>query len=282
MVIDFLLRGMIVMIFVTGSMTVSYYLTRLAALIAPGVLLTELFLWSGTVFLSAILLMGTAYLYVYRGFGVQSDIIRRMPNPGNKVAITFDDGPSELYTPQILDLLKEKGVKATFFMVGKQVEKHPALVKRIVEEGHDVGNHTFGHITVPNSPPPRLAAQIMRTNLAILQHGGIYPQFLRPPRGLYDMRMRRLAGLLGQSLVLWSLSSQDWHPRATASGIVRRVVSRAAAGDIILFHDSGSLMGKEGASRRPTVEALGPVIDGLRAKGLEVAGLEETLISEAV
>ena len=83
--------------------------------------------------------------------------------------------------------------------------------------------------------------------------------------------------LLGQEVVLWSLSSQDWHPRATASGVTRRVIERASGGDIILFHDSGSLLGGKDSDRRPTVDALGPIIDGLRAKGLEIVSLEEFL-----
>ena len=274
MFIDMLFRGLIVMIFISGSTVISYYITRLIALLVPGTLIGEVFLWSGTVLFSAVMLMSTVYLYVYRGFGTQADIVRHLPSTDNKVVLTFDDGPNATFTPQILDILKEKGAKAVFFMVGMQVENNPGIAKRIVDEGHDVGNHTYGHITVPNSPPPRLAAQIMRTNLLILQHTGVYPHFVRPPRGLYDMRMRRIAGLLGQDLVLWSISSQDWHPRANAAGIVKRVVDRASAGDIILFHDSGSVLGKEGASRKATVEALGPIIDGLRGKGLEIGGLE--------
>lgn len=272
MIVDLLFRGLIAMIFISGSAVISYYLTRLVAFLVPGVLLSEIFLWSGTVVLTTLLLMGTAYFYVYKGFGAQADIVRRNLSVGNKVVLSFDDGPNMAYTPQILDILADKGARAVFFMVGIQVEKYPELAKRIVEEGHYVGNHTYGHITVPNSPPPQLAAQIMRTNLVILQHTGVYPQYLRPPRGLYDMRMRRIANLLGQDLVLWSLSSQDWHPRATTAGIIRRVVSKAAPGDIILFHDSGSLLGGEGSNRRPTVNALGPIIDGLRAKGLEIVG----------
>ncbi len=219
--------------------------------------------------------MGIAYYYVYHGFGVQTDIIRRKPSAGNKVVLTFDDGPSEAYTPHILNILAEKGVKATFFLVGSHVEKYPEIAKQIVEEGHEVGNHTYSHITVPNSPPPQLAAQIMRTNLVILQNTGAYPQYLRPPRGLYDMRMRRIAKLLGQELVLWSLSSQDWHSRASKASITRRVVEKAAGGDIILFHDSGSLLSSEGANRKPTVEALGPIIDGLRSRGLEIATMQD-------
>ncbi len=275
MIVDLLFRGLIVMIFISGSAVISYYLTRLIALLIPGVLMSEIFLWTGTVVFTAIMLMGTAYFYVYKGFGAQADIVRRNLSIGDKVVLTFDDGPSMAYTPKILDILAKKGVKAVFFMVGMQVEKYPELAKRIVEEGHFVGNHTYGHITVPNTSPPQLAAQIMRTNLVILQHTGVYPQYLRPPRGLYDMRMRRIAKLLGQDIVLWSISSQDWHPRATATGIIRRVVSRAAAGDIILFHDSGSLLGGEGSNRKPTVDALGPIIDGLKARGLEIVGPDD-------
>ncbi len=263
------------MIFVSGSVVISYYTTRLIAFLVPVAKISEVLLWSGTVFISAGLLMGIAYYYVYHGFGLQTDIIRRKPSAGNKVVLTFDDGPSQAYTPDILKVLAEKGARATFFMVGSHVEKYPEIAKRVLEEGHEVGNHTYGHITVPNSPPPQLAAQIMRTNLVILQVTGVYPQYLRPPRGLYDMRMRRIAKLLGQELVLWSLSSQDWHSRANKASITRRVVERATGGDIILFHDSGSLLNSEGANRKPTVEALGSIIDGLRAKGLEISTMQE-------
>ncbi len=275
MFIDLFIRGLIMLIFVSGSVVISYFITRLISYLAPFAAISEIFLWSGTVVLSALLLMGAAYSYVYHGYGAQADIVRRRPSAGNKVVLTFDDGPSEEYTQEILKILAEKQARATFFLVGSQVDKYPEIAQQIVEEGHEVGNHTYGHITVPNSPPPRLAAQIMRTNLVILQHAGAYPLYLRPPRGLYDMRMRRIANLLGQELVLWSLSSQDWHPRATKASVIRRVIDRASGGDIILFHDSGSLMGDGVANRRPTVDALGPIIDGLRAKGLEIASMEE-------
>ncbi len=277
--IDLFVRGLIAMIFVSGSTVISFYLTRVIAFLIPHDLISELFLWSGTVLLSAIMLMGVAYFYVYHGFGAQADIVRRVPAAGNKVALTFDDGPSANYTPRILKILAEKKVPATFFMVGSHVEKYPEIAKQVIDDGHEAGNHTYGHITVPNSPPPQLAAQIMRTNLVIFQNAGIYPLYLRPPRGLYDRRMRRIAKLLGQELVLWSLSSQDWHPRSTAASVRQRVVERASAGDIILFHDSGSLLASEGSSRKQTVDALGPIIDGLQEKGLEIVGLSE-LIAE--
>jgi len=270
-------RGLIVMIFISGSLVIGYSITRLIAYLIPYPQFSEIFLWSGAVIISAVMLMGVAYSYVYQGFGSQADITRRNPAAGNKVVLTFDDGPSEAFTSEILKILAEKKVFATFFLVGKHVEQHSEIARQIVDQGHEVGNHTYGHVTVPNSPPPQLTAQIMRTNLVILQQAGTYPLYLRPPRGLYDMRMRRIAKLLGQELVLWSLSSQDWHPRATTAGVIRRVLDRVSPGDIILFHDSGSLLNSEGSNRRPTVEALGPIIDGLREKGLDVVKLEDFL-----
>ena len=275
MYLDIFVRGLIILIFVSGSVVISFFVTRVFAFLIPYPLISGAFLWTGTLVLSALTLMGIAYFYVYNGFGAQTDIIRKKPTVGKKVVLTFDDGPSKEYTVQILKVLAEKKVRATFFMVGSQVEKYPEIAQQVVDEGHEVGNHTYGHITVPHARPTQLASQIMRTNLAILQHTGRYPQYLRPPRGLYDMRMRRIAMLMGQEVVLWSLSSQDWYPRTNGEVVAKRVLSRTSPGDIILFHDSGSLLGHEGSNRRPTVEALAPIIDGLRDKGFEIISLEE-------
>ncbi|HED23796.1 MAG TPA: polysaccharide deacetylase family protein [Firmicutes bacterium] len=281
MFIDLFFRGLIILIFIAGSGVIGYAVTRLLIYLIPISYFGDLLQWTGSVILTALLLMGSAYFYVYRGFGAQADLTRRGPSAGGKVALTFDDGPSSGYTPAILKILAEKKVYATFFMVGSRVEQYPNIAAQIVEEGHATGNHTYSHITVPNAPPSMLVSQIMRTNFLLLQHTGTYPRYLRPPRGLYDARMRRIARLLGQEIILWSLSSQDWHRRATASGIVRRILNQVTAGDIILFHDSGSLLGGEGGDRSPTIEALGPIIDGLRAQGLEPVSLEELIVGSA-
>lgn len=281
MYLDIFVRSLIVLIFVSGSVVVSFFITRVLAFLIPHPLVSDIFLWTGTIGFSALTLMGVAYFYVYHGFGAQADIFRKNPALGKKVVLTFDDGPSKDYTPEILRILREKGVQATFFLVGSQVEKYPEIARQVAEEGHGVGNHTFGHITVPHAPPTQLASQIMRTNLAILQHTGRYPQYLRPPRGLYDMRLRRIAMLMGQELVLWSLSSRDWHPRVSSEFVAKRVVERVSPGDIILFHDSGSLLGGEGSNRRPTVEALAPIIDGLTEKGFQIISMEEFIAATA-
>lgn len=233
------------------------------------------FLLHFTVF-TALLVVGANY-YVYHGFGYQGDIYRKGDPAQPWVALTFDDGPSPEYTPRILDILREYEVPATFFMVGVHVEKYPDIARRIVAEGHEVGNHTYTHINVPTASTRRLTQELIHTTHIIYETTGQYPTYARPPRGLYDGRYRRLTALQGQSVVLWTLSSQDWQIGANRNQLVRRVLSRVKPGDIILFHDSGALIRHEGGNRMATVEALPAIIEGIRALGLEIVPLSVLL-----
>lgn len=217
-------------------------------------------------------------VYVYHGFGHQPDIYRR-GNPARPwVAITFDDGPSPYYTPRILEVLDRYDVPATFFMVGAHVEAYPEIAAAVVEAGHEVGNHTYSHINVPTASTQALYEELLGATLAIVEATGVYPEYVRPPRGLYDGRIRRMAALLGQKLVLWNRSSLDWQGgRLSPEAIVRRVLSEVRPGDILLFHDSGALIGREGGNREATVQALEAIIVGVRAKGLEIVPLSRLL-----
>jgi len=217
------------------------------------------------------------WFYVYYGFGYQPDIYRVGNRASNKVAITFDDGPSMEFTPAILDILAEYNVPATFFMVGSHVEKYPEIARRIVEEGHAVGNHTHNHRNLPTLSTVDLQKELMEATAVITEVTGEYPRFVRPPRGMYDDRFRRMAKLIGQEIVLWSISTRDWRYGVTASYIERLVESKVRGGDIILFHDSGALLRNEGGDRRATVMALPKVIEIIRAKGLEIVPLAELL-----
>lgn len=223
------------------------------------------------------LILAASNYYVYHGFGYQGDIYRRGDPSRPWVALTFDDGPSPEFTPQILDILKEYGVKATFFMVGLHVKNYPEIAQRVVAEGHEVGNHTYTHINVPTTTARRLTQELAQTTQVIVDVTGTYPVFSRPPRGLYDARYRRLSQLLGQTVVLWTLSGRDWQVAASAKQIAQRVVNNVRPGDIILLHDSGALIRHEGASRRATVDALPAIIEGIRAKGLEIVPLSVLL-----
>lgn len=227
--------------------------------------------------LGIITLFGLLWFYVYHGFGYQPDIYRVGDRSSNKVAITFDDGPSPEFTPAILDILREYDVPATFFMVGSHVEKYPEIAQRVVEEGHTVGSHTYNHFNLPTLSTVQLQKELMEATAAIADITGVYPSFVRPPRGMYDDRFRRMANLLGQEIVLWSISTRDWRFGVTASYIERLVESRVRGGDIILFHDSGALLRNEGGDRRATVMALPQVIEIIRAKGLEIVPLAELL-----
>lgn len=216
-------------------------------------------------------------VWVYHGFGYQPDIYRVGNRASNKVAITFDDGPSEEFTLAILDILKEYDVPATFFMVGKHVEKYPHVAQRVVEEGHAIGNHTQSHRNLPTLSTLELQREVMEATAVIAEVTGMYPKYVRPPRGMYDDRFRRLAALLGQEIVLWSISTRDWRFGVTPAYIERLVESKVRGGDIILFHDSGALVRSEGGDRRATVLSLANVIEIIRAKGLDIVSLEELL-----
>ncbi len=217
------------------------------------------------------------FIWVYHGFGYQPDIYRVGDRMSNKVAITFDDGPSEEFTLPILDILREYEVPATFFMVGKHVEKYPHVAQRVVEEGHSIGNHTQNHRNLPTLSTLELQKEVMEATAIITETTGVYPAFVRPPRGMYDDRFRRLSKLLGQEIVLWSISTRDWRYGVTASYIERFVDSKVRGGDIILFHDSGALVTSEGGDRKATVLSLANVIEIIRAKGLEIVSLDELL-----
>jgi peptidoglycan-N-acetylglucosamine deacetylase len=219
---------------------------------------------------------GAITYYEYHGIGCQDGITRRGPDE-NVVAITFDDGPNPNFTPQLLDVLKTKGVKATFFVVGLHVKKYPEIAKRIVDEGHNIGNHTYTHKEMAPSTRRMVLAQVNKTAQVISKVTGVKTNLFRPPRGIYSSAVRRL--LVDEKkyrIILWSVSSLDWRG-LSAEKIDRRVMRYVKPGAILLFHDSGALVRREGASRENTVEALPLVIDSLVAKGYKIVTITEML-----
>lgn len=214
--------------------------------------------------------------YEYRGIGPQEGIIRRGPKDKKVVSLTFDDGPSPRYTPAILDILKDKGVKATFFVTGKQVLKHSQIARRIVQEGHDIGNHTYAHRELSPSTRRIVLSQVRKAERAIKTVTGANPHLFRPPRGIYSNAVRKLLLEEGYQIILWTVSTVDWRG-VSAKTIVRRVNRYARNGSIILFHDNSSLFRRNRAKRKNTVEALPLVINNLRERGLEIIPVSEML-----
>ncbi len=178
---------------------------------------------------------------------------------GKRIALTFDDGPSDRYTAQILDILQEHGVKATFFVVGVNVEKQPDLLRRIIAEGHEVGNHTYSHPHLQKMNETTLADELARTDALIRSVAGYEATLFRPPEGVVNTSVKAAAGSGGYDLVLWSVDTRDWALNP-ASNILRIVQREASDGDIILFHDWV-------AGKSPTPEALRQVIPWLKAQG---------------
>lgn len=213
--------------------------------------------------------------YEYHGIGPQDGIIRRGPAQ-RFVSLTFDDGPSPLYTPAILDVLKEKGVKATFFVLGRHVEKYPDIARRISEEGHDIGNHTYSHRDLAPSTRALVLGEVGRAHQAIRETVGVSPFLFRPPRGMYSNAVRKLLLEEGYRIVLWTVSALDWRG-LSPQRMLRRVKRYLRPGGIILFHDSGALIRREGARRTNTVSALPLIIDWLCEEGYEPVPVSEML-----
>lgn len=181
-----------------------------------------------------------------------------------KIALTFDDGPHPVYTEKLLDGLKEKQVKATFFLLGENIEGNEELVKRIAEEGHLIGNHTFQHEDITKVPKEKACQQILKTSDLIHDITGITPEYIRPPFGEWDDSLDCGINLF---LTLWTIDTLDWTTRNT-SEIVNRVVTKAEENDIILMHDSFD----------STVKAVMQVIDLLEAENYEFVTVDEILL----
>lgn len=212
------------------------------------------------------ILLFTLNRYVYRGWGWQHRVIRQGPESYAVVALTFDDGPDPRYTPLVLDILKREGVRATFFVVGKHAEAYPDLIQRMVAEGHEVGNHSYHHRNLFLLPADKMHYEVEATEKALLRITGKRPTLFRPPRGLYNRNLLHYLHRRGYSVVLWTVSSLDWAEISSRS-IAAAVTKHIRNGDIILFHDSGSLLLAEGGNRNNTIKALPVVIKTLKKEG---------------
>lgn len=186
------------------------------------------------------------------------------------VALTFDDGPDRQYTPKILDVLAQKGVRATFFLIGKRLNDAPEVVRRIVSEGHDVGNHTHTHPNVTAFTGAEIESEIKTADRELEKFGVKKTGMFRPPYGAVGVSsVEHLAGA-GYKLYLWSVDSLDWRGLKREQ-VINNVLPLTANGAVILFHSAGG----PGEDLSGTVEALPMIIDELTAKGFRFVTLRE-------
>ncbi|SDZ78145.1 polysaccharide deacetylase family sporulation protein PdaB [Thalassobacillus cyri] len=187
-----------------------------------------------------------------------------------QIALTFDDGPEDTYTPQILKVLREKGVKATFFVMGQRVRENPAQLQKIQREGHAIGNHTWDHPHLSELTKEEMQENIQNTNAVIEEVTGVKTDLFRPPFGEIKEWQLELLNKEGYESIMWTADSKDWMG-ISAEEIVERVKKDASPGVIVLqhnYHVKGNF---------ETVEALPQIIDELRAEGYEFVTVPELL-----
>lgn len=201
---------------------------------------------------------------VYR-FDAKRHIVRQGAANVPMVALTFDDGPHDT-SPELMDILKRYDAKATFFLVGSNVVKRPALARRMAAEGHDLANHTRTHLDLTGLRPDQIRNEINNDNIVIAKATGVRARLFRPPGGQYDDRVTDEAAHEGLMTILWSNNTGDWQAK-DPKWIVNRVLSDVQPGDIILLHED----------RRETLEAMPQILDGLRQRGLRAVTVTELM-----
>lgn len=194
------------------------------------------------------------------------EVVYLKGKPQMNVALTFDDGPDGHYTPAILDILKEKGAPATFFVVGYRVRSNPEVVKRIVNEGHCLANHSWNHPDMSRLGAQNIAAQLNATDNLVQQITGVHTTLFRPPYGAMNESVISVANQLGYKVILWSVDPQDWR-NYPAQTVLQRIVGSVTPGAIILQH----------CTNNGTLQSLSTLIDKLRAMGYNLVTLPELL-----
>lgn len=176
------------------------------------------------------------------------------------IALTFDDGPDAKYTPQVLDILKEKGIKATFFLVGIQIKKYPEVVQRMVDEGHLIANHTYNHPKLTKLTQAEILKELDSTDDLLESIVGFKPTVVRPPYGSLNDQVRKTIEDTGRDIVLWNIDPRDW-ASTPVNEMYENVMSNARDQGNILFHSFG------GKQIQNTVDLLPKIIDALTAEG---------------
>lgn len=239
--------------------------------VAAAVHVALLGLWLGSPAVTAALLGGYAALHAVVAWGVLHPRSRlfgpnlaRLSTDARVVALTFDDGPHPSVTPQVLDVLRAERVRATFFLVGKWVVRHPELVRRIVEEGHEVGNHSYGHsYRFWALSPAKLEREIASTQVAIEAAAGVRCRWFRAPVGMKSPWLRRALDRHGLRLVSWDVRFLDRCP-VDSDRLTRRLRRRVRAGSILVLHDGHD---RKRVGNPSVVRCLPEIVAALRALG---------------
>jgi peptidoglycan/xylan/chitin deacetylase (PgdA/CDA1 family) len=232
----------------------------------------------------ALALLGACGTAFYACFAPTSQLLGRSlvrgPAKDQQVALTFDDGPASPFTEQILDILHETGVSATFFVCGKNAARYPDTLRRIREEGHTIGNHTYTHPFLWFKSRSRMASEIDRTQDVIEQLVGLRPKLFRPPYGIRWFGLFPLLRERRMTDVQWSDAGFDWVAGNSPEEVIRRSLAKLRAGSILLLHDGREPRPPEHVDASVTVAALPAIIEGVWKKGLSFVSVEDFLPSD--
>lgn len=183
------------------------------------------------------------------------------------IAITFDDGPHGVNTPRLLDMLKKRNIRATFYVVGNMVSYNPQILRRMIAEGHEIGNHTVKHGNLARMSTESLRKELQAAHDMIEEATGIEPRTMRPPGGAITNEQKKyMLREFGYPTILWSVDPEDWK-RPGASVVASRLINGARPGGILLVHDL----------HKPTVDAMPQTLDALLAKGYRFVTVTELI-----
>lgn len=187
------------------------------------------------------------------------------------IAITFDDGPHPENTPRLLDMLRARNIKATFYVIGRSVEMYPQIVRRMVAEGHEIGNHTWTHRNLTSLSDSSIRMEMDRTRDVIISACGVTPRTMRPPYGaLRESQRAWIFKEYGYPTIMWSVDPKDWQ-RPGVSVVASRILDNTHNGSIVLAHDL----------HKPTVDAMPETLDGLLRRGFQFITVSQMLALDA-
>jgi len=214
------------------------------------------------------------YSFTYSKSEIFGPVIYRLNSPDKVIALTFDDGPNSEYTEQVLEILEMEGIKGTFFLIGKNVERYPQIAKEIVEHGHSIGNHSYTHPwSLSFESSKAVIDEVKKAEEAIYKANGVQTNLFRPPHGFRTPWMIHNIHKMGFKIITWDDMTTDYYASTKPEEIAKKILSKARPGSIIVMHDGLNL--NHGTNRENTIEALNIVIKKLKEENYKFVSLNE-------
>ena len=208
--------------------------------------------------------------------GVFPKFIYKVKTKNKQVALTFDDGPHPEFTIKLLDLFKEKGIKATFFVTGKNIEKQKNIISRIIKEGHELGNHSYSHKNLIFKKKSFIKKEIEKTDVLLRKLGVKGEILFRPPFGRLLFTASSVLASLNKKVIMWNVPTKDYKEK-DPNVILKRIYKRIKPGSIIVLHDSGIERSGKKIDRQTTINAVKVLINELPKKGYEFRTVSELI-----